>query len=152
MKKNRRYIRMAVILILILVPLSLYAITKLNNSDKYKSIMQVSSIEEVKNLIKEKDKFIIEFSKVDCPYCEKMDVITNDFELKGTIPFYKYTITQSNELREYAELKSFFSSFQYVPTLYYVENGEIIYDLLITDWDNAEKDFTKWVNKVHEKD
>lgn len=150
MKKNRQYIGIAFILILILVCLSLYAFTKFNR-DKYRNIITVSSIEDAKKLIDAKNMFIIEFSKVDCPYCEDLDAITKDFELKGTIPFYKYTISQDNELQEYAELKTFFSSLEYVPTLYYVENGKIEDELLITDWNNAEKEFIEWMENVHEK-
>lgn len=67
----------------------------------------------------------------------------------GKISFYKYTLTDKGGLEEFFELKKLFPKLEYAPSIYYVENGKVVDELIIADWENCEMEIQTWLEKLN---
>ena len=61
--------------------------------------------------------------------------------------FYEYSFKETPSIKDVQQLKNFFPTLEAVPIFYYVSNGKIIDELLITDWNNPKKEITEWMRK-----
>lgn len=41
-------------------------------------------------------------------------------------------------------MEKVFSEFEYVPVFFYVKNGEVVSELIISNWKNPEKEIKNW--------
>ncbi|MBS6116552.1 hypothetical protein [Thomasclavelia spiroformis] len=122
--------------------------TKINKADQTE-IINIDNIKTVKQIFNTNKKYIIQFSKKNCYFCEKLEKVEEKLKFTGKISFYKYTLTDKGGLEEFSELKKLFPKLEYAPSIYYVENGKVVDELIIADWENCEMEIQTWLEKLN---
>ena len=121
---------------------------KMNKVDQTE-IINIDNIKMIRQIFDTNKKYIIQFSKKNCYFCEKLEKVEEKLKFNGKIPFYKYTITDKGGLQEFYELKKIFPKLEYAPSIYYVENYEAVNELIIADWENCEMEIQTWLEKLN---
>lgn len=145
MKKKVTLISISIVIIFFLFGIHY---TKMNRVDQTE-IINIDSIKMVRQIFDTNKKYIIQFSKKNCYFCEKLEKVEEKLEFNGKISFYKYTITDKGGLEEFSELKKLFPKLEYAPSVYYVENGKVVDELIIADWENCEIEIQTWLEKLN---
>lgn len=65
-------------------------------------------------------EYITYFYQDGCGSCKSIESDVDDFEKNGTIPLYKYKITDYND-KDRKDL-----NIEYTPTIFHIKNGKII--------------------------
>lgn len=127
---------------LIVSILFIFFICVLYNPSK-QEVLKITDTQTISKLFCDKKNFFIKFTKKGCVYCEKVEEL--DFDNNPL--FYEYSFKENSSIKDVQQLKNFFPTLEAVPIFYYVSNGKIIDELLITDWNNPKKEITEWMRK-----
>ena len=78
-----------------------------------------------RELLRRKESFLLEVSRVTCPYCVNLAYILKDADSQG-LDMYILDLEDLRGTDPYDEVKEEFG-IDYVPTLFYVEEGKVRY-------------------------
>ena len=105
---------------------------------------------ELQNKITNKDSFVLQFSKRECPYCIELENIEDKYLINNYLIIYRYypqeNIEHYQESIEY--IQDFFPDLKYVPTVYWIEDG-VVEDTMDRVSTNQYQALEEWINKIH---
>lgn len=105
---------------------------------------------ELQNKITNKDSFVLQFSKRECPYCIELEKIEDKYLINNDLIIYRYypqeNIEHYQESIEY--IQDFFPDLKYVPTVYWIEDG-VVEDTMDRVSTNQYQALEEWINKIH---
>lgn len=125
-----------------LLSVFLFIMTFINN--KNSSIIEIENISDINILMTTKDAFFIQISRENCGYCKILEDKEKEIDYSKIQPFYKYVFDKNINIKTMAQMKEIFSEFEYVPVFFYVKNGEVVSELIVSDWKKPEKEIMDW--------
>lgn len=92
--------------------------------DKKGSLIELTTI-QLQEKFKNKNTFILQFSKTQCPFCQELEKIEKDYLNSNPEIIYVYYIDK--QIESFENEKKFFSSMSLeikeVPTVFWIEKG-----------------------------
>lgn len=89
--------------------------------------VKVIDYEEYRNLIENKETFVVDIARISCPFCSVVYYLHDKIDSKN-LPVYYLDLEKYYNMPAYEEHKGELG-ITYVPTFFYVENGEVKYTM-----------------------
>ena len=115
-------------------------------NNKSPEFVYISDTQELDNLMKMNDTFVVQISKSTCYYCDELNKVEG--ELQRDVLIYKYVIDDKTTEEDIEHLKDILDPFEYAPVFYFIKNSKIEDYLVINDWDKPLFVLSEWVDSL----
>ena len=109
------------------------------------------SMEEMEEKLAAKEDFMVSFVTIDCPYCQDFHSMLVDYIQEHIVTMYQVILDYEEEPEEENRklIKEYFSEFNTVPGVFYVENGENASYLDTYNLGVGMEVFDQWVQELN---
>lgn len=113
----------------------------------------ISTYDEAVKKKNANDQFIILFTLVDCPHCHNFHQMLKTYLTNHEVFLYEVILDMEFAYDEIdSKVNKDFPDLKYAPTIYHVNQNEVVSEFKYQENDNLESLFDKWVqsNKLDE--
>lgn len=109
--------------------------------------LSLSTIEALDERMESNQAFWIQLTKEGCIYCEALRTVEDQFLSDHNMTLFEYEASSAPTDKERTYFDDRFPPFRYFPALFYVENGEVIDAMQLSDPTEFESEMTSWLSE-----